>query len=393
MVNVFVFSEAENYIVKYLTKVMEEHNQCFNFTHHDLPILSSVRVDNVWHKQFPHSIHETVETFQINETFLVPFSSRYALYIHGCRIRYGLASYRIDGEVAFKNPFGYLGYNEYMNMALSIFFLTLYFLVSLYWGFMLYKYPRNIHLYQKLLKITLILGFVASLVELIYWSIYNRSGKSPTTALAFYALLYTALQTFARGVFIFICSGFKIANRRLTRTEMAFKACTLALFFGVHVIYYSLESIRNLTHPYISLIYVTPALLVESLYMMTCYYTIVHAMRLLKVHRDSFKVNLFHSVKTILFVLFLWFLLLTYLNTRILTSPQWKLWPLLWIFETYWRLGYFGGILFLLYLFHPCSDNEKYSYVTYNVEPNEDVENVEPMEEEEQELFQSKKYI
>lgn len=326
-----------------------------------MPVLSSIDINKVHYYNFKFEGPDSENIFNICDNINISYSSRYYILLYGCKERYTSVSFATNGTVVWINPFGHLRGSIYGTILVQLVKLICFGLLLISWLFLLFLFKDSVHIYQKGLVIVLILGLLSSGLQFLHYYSTNRSGYERISTKFISALFEALYMTVLRGIFLLITSGYLITTTRVNRKSIILRIILIVSIFIKSFSAYYFDLIRNMSHPFISVVYLVPVLIIESFYFLSSYYSISVVVTSLETYRDKFKTDLFLNLRRLLIIIAFLVALVSMIYLKVLEYSPYPLWPIRWVVEAYWDFIFFGGLISLLVFFRISKNNRMFS--------------------------------
>lgn len=252
----------------------------------------------------------------------------------------------VKGQVAFKNPYGYLPAELYGLLPFEFVRMFAYLAFSVFFGYRYYKYKES----ALPVHIAVLAVFFVALTESIIWTIayqvINTSGQPyccPFPPVVIAALIFQIFrQTGARCLLVVVSLGYGIVRPKLMHSEwMATVVITALYFIAAMIAKVSEIIIDNDVHNNTSArtsSYQVPELLMDVIFLSWIYLALGSTIRILGEFQQTFKLAMYRKLAWTMFIFVALFTIVSVLIT--LDHNQFIEWPwqLFWLQQVLWEV-------------------------------------------------------
>lgn len=307
--------------------------------------------------EFPHNVTAHMDFGEYNRLFLVPYSSRWGVFIVFCGSRW-VGSIQMNGKIEFRNPFGQLDADQYPVMITQASILVPLQLIALL-GYLvvLARNRRRLHFLQFMLPAVLVIGLVSSLTRAIFLKTANTA-TAPTSltsmsALVIQALFVALFYASYRWVLLTIAFGPRMVRYGCGGSQNLFIAL-LSMAYGVIVgaqTYFDIaKDPMNTLGPFAISVLLTGA---NVIYYLWISYQLGHANSFSATSRHKFKVDFYDRFTTMVHVCAVLMLVFGVPYVLRIDSMGGRLWSVWWLLEFYLQLVYVVSLCYVMWLLRP----------------------------------------
>ncbi|CAM9116021.1 unnamed protein product, partial [Laminaria digitata] len=295
-------------------------------------------------------------------------------FIQVCPAEMGTSTLTINGDLTFKNPYGYLPGMDFGCLPFELFrFLASIALGALFSSAM-WRHRATLLPVHKMIFGVVVLGTVESLSWLAAYSYMNSTGKPyccPYPGTVILAMIMEVLRrTTSRFMLLMICLGYGITRVQLEKREMI-SVVTLTAIFLVSAGFVQLASsvgsashVRNGQHygEYDSMLAV-PALLTDMVFLMWIYGTLANMIKELRELNETYKLKMFKSLAWTLgtFVTLFTVLTVAMLAAEGSQEQSWQ-WKWEWVQVVSWEILNFCMLVAVSIIWRPSERSAMLAY-------------------------------
>lgn len=361
-VYVLLFPDATDYLAQTVYDYTQSRAGCPDFTNPNFLNMGSANMNmslplSYESFEFPHNVTAHVVFGEYDRLFLVPYSSRWGVFIVFCGSRW-MGSVQMNGKIEFRNPFGQLDADLYpVMMTQAAIMVPLQIIALLAYLVVLGRNRRRLHFLQFMLPAVLVIGLMASLTRSIFLKSANTS-TAPTaltsiSALVIQSLFIALFYATHRWVLLMIAFGPRMVRYGCGGSQNVFMAL-LSMAYGVIVgaqTYFDIaKDPINTLGPFAISVLLTGA---NMIYYMWITYQLGHANSFSATSRHKFKVDFYDRFTTLVHVCAVLIFVFGVPYVFRIDSMGGRLWSIWWMLDFYLQLVYVGSLCYVMWLLRP----------------------------------------
>lgn len=295
------------------------------------------------------------------------------VFVQVCPADMGTSALKIDGDLTFRNPYGYLPGMDFGCLPFELFrFLASIALGVLFSSAML-RHRATLLPVHKMIFGVVVLGTVESLSWLAAYSYMNSTGKPyccPYPGTVILAMIMEVLRrTTSRFMLLMICLGYGITRVQLEKREMI-SVVTLTVIFLVSGFVQLASSVASASRVrngerygnYDSMLAV-PALLTDMVFLMWIYGTLANMIKELRELNETYKLQMFKSLAWTLgtFVTLFTVLTVAMLAAEGSQEQSWQ-WKWEWVQVVSWEILNFCMLVAVSIIWRPSERSAMLAY-------------------------------
>ena len=275
----------------------------------------------------------------------------------------------IDGEIAVRNPFGYMPAETFpfLQVVITQFYMVAtgaYICLLAVWSVLLCcHWSSAIRLQKCYIPAVLAVCILEDSMSYLGWNYLNTAGVPSRSLLTCILVLNSVRNTLARILLLVVSMGYGITIPQLARP-----CCIVALgvlFFVANLGYVIAAQVAHLVPIQIEylLLATFPVSIVNTAFYMWTFTSLTNTMGKLKQERQDFKLLIFQKL-TAVFVTaiglsLLWFGIECYYR---FAHRREEYWQILWRFDAAWHLIFYLTIVGVISLWRPTSKSKDLAF-------------------------------
>lgn len=383
---VLIFSDPTDYLAQNIYNYIVSRMKCPDFRDPSYLNMNSANMNTTLLLSydaiaFPEPAPKGKVVFgEINRLLLIPYSSRWAVFILWCGLVAG-GPIEMTGEIEFKNPFGHLAADLYPTMiAHGAILLPLQIAVLALYSLCMARNRRRLHLVQFLLPAVLVLGITASVTRVFYLSRGNSKSSdgtysiTSTSAVVTQLLLFSLFYAAYRWLLFLLAYGSRIVRFSLGAPMLGSMAAYSSVYVAVVAAQLYFDFSRealNVIGPF-AVCVLLPA--VNFAYVIWVNYYLNQSLSFAATSRQKFKIRLYDRVAIVFYIscfLSTFFGSTYVVKTDVFGGRMWSIW---WLFDFYLHLVYVLGLFYLMFLFRPSNRRNALLWYSENTDEANDGE-------------------
>ncbi|KYQ92055.1 hypothetical protein DLAC_06892 [Tieghemostelium lacteum] len=276
----------------------------------------------------------------------------------------------ISGTLTFMNPFGYLSANLFPTLYSNLVISLLYVLLGVLWLIYCYKYKNTLLYIHYWIALSIVLGFLESIVDYGTLSKWNKIGEFSVTGLVFTTLIGTLKRAFGRSLVLLVAMGYSIVVPTISKANKIKVIGLTVLYFVTRGIQYFIENYPTPSNAAeISYIFLTlPVSILDACFYWLIFLSFMSTMETLKNNNQSIKLQMY---KNFLYIL-VYYAVIVVILVIIQMIMNWActidtIATATWVFEIVWDYTYFSILLAICKIWRPSENNQKYAYSEINL--------------------------
>ncbi|CAM9534528.1 unnamed protein product [Chrysoparadoxa australica] len=294
-----------------------------------------------------------------------------------CPHNIGTPSVQMQGELMFKNPYGYLPGSLYGLLPFQLIRTAAFLVFDLFYVATYLKHRKSaLPLHAAILCVLTLATLEAAAWLVAYWTL-NTTGKPmccPFPGVVILGMtLDVFLKTVSRLLMLIVCLGYGIVRPQLTRKEkVGIAALTVTVL--VTGIIEEISRVGSVSHLHVGddeteddsqAMWALPALLANLVFLGWIYSALVNMLQALKDNNESFKLQMYQRLTFTVSVFSLLYTSLTLAVTASATddsSNDQREWQWLWVFMVSWEVLNFTVIAAVSTIWRPTSTSQRLAY-------------------------------
>ncbi|CAG7733372.1 unnamed protein product [Allacma fusca] len=294
---------------------------------------------------------------------VIPEDGVYLLAINIEVVDQGTQSFSANVHIEMKSDYGYLSAVDWPFLHFYLVMCALYFIMSCVWIVLCATHWRDLLRVQMWIFAVSFLGMIEMAVFYAEYQSINSTGVSVTGAVLLAEIISCAKRTLARLLVVIVSLGFGIVKPRLGETLHRLVAVGVLYFFLA-----STEASLRILHPIngSSNRALMASIALSVLDAGICWW-IFHALlsttRTLRLRRNLVKLSLYRSfTNTLIFAVITSVGFMIWSIKFIKTAECLRDWKDIWIDDAYWHALFSVILFFIMLLWRPTNNNQRYSF-------------------------------
>uniref|UniRef100_A0AC34Q679 Transmembrane protein 87A n=1 Tax=Panagrolaimus sp. JU765 TaxID=591449 RepID=A0AC34Q679_9BILA len=272
-------------------------------------------------------------------------------------------SFKVQLEVQWRNPHGYLSAIDYPLLRFYQFMCILYIILSMIWLIVCFKHWKDLLRIQFWIGAVIIIGMIEKAVFYAEYANMNDVGESVEGLIELAELMSCLKRTMAHVLIIIVSVGYGVVKPRL--------GSTLNQVAAVGVLYFVFCSIEGLTRVSKASVEAMKEKTVARIPLVAfefgiaywIFTSLISTMRSLRMRRNEVKYALYRNFTNILCVAV--FAAVIHMSWSIyIHSIEHCLsdWKQLWIDTAFWHIFFCSILMVVMYLWRPAVNNQRYAF-------------------------------
>jgi len=271
--------------------------------------------------------------------------------------------FKINLEVQWRNPYGYLSAIDYPLLHFYGFMCVVYIVLALIWLFICFKYWMDLLRIQFWIGAVIIVGMVEKAVFYAEYANMNAVGESVEGLIEFAELISCFKRTMAHVLIIIVSVGYGVVKPRLgsTLNQVAAVGVLYFVFCSIEgITRVSKNSVEAMKEKQVAKI---PLVILEIGIAYWIFTSLIHTMRSLRIRKNEIKLALYRHFTNVLCLAVLvavgYMMWSIYIHSIQYCLPDWKQ---LWIDTAFWHIFFCSILIMVMYLWRPAQNNQRYAF-------------------------------
>jgi len=284
----------------------------------------------------------------------------------------------VEGQLIFRNPYGYLPARYYGFIPFLGILACIYLVMLLIYGYLALRYRKAMLRMQYGILAVLAMGMIETTTWFLTYVVMNDSGATsccPWRSDLVFAMFAKNLKQTVSGMLVLaVALGWGVVRASLSR-RTTLLVIALGFFYFAFAVKFDLVRMERISHATKSgdptgdgggnsAFWAFPVALCDVLFILTIYFALVETSMELENDHQVAKLEMYHTLTgTLRLWGILWFLFTMFdLATRVGIIPwPWTLEFLLWSF---WDVLYLCVLLRIAMIWRPTETSDRYAYST-----------------------------